>query len=57
MSRGTYFRKCPICGCALDPGERCDCQDREEAVKAAAEKESVRERLAAVAVASGAERR
>lgn len=52
MSRGTYFRKCPICGCALDPGERCDRQDREEAVKAAAEKESVRERLAAVAVAS-----
>ena len=21
----NYF--CPTCGCALDPGERCDCQD------------------------------
>lgn len=23
------FRQCPICGAALDPGERCDCQDQE----------------------------
>lgn len=21
-----YFRVCPHCGCALDPSERCDCQ-------------------------------
>lgn len=27
MSRGTWFRECPLCGCKLDPGERCDCQD------------------------------
>lgn len=21
------YRICPLCGAALDPGERCDCQD------------------------------
>lgn len=24
MSR-PYYRTCPYCGAALDPGERCDC--------------------------------
>lgn len=24
-----YYRPCPLCGAALDPGERCDCQDEE----------------------------
>lgn len=23
----AYYRSCPYCGCHLDPGERCDCQD------------------------------
>lgn len=23
----SYYRTCPDCGAALDPGERCDCQD------------------------------
>ena len=23
----SYYRVCPLCGAALDPGERCDCQD------------------------------
>lgn len=27
----SYYRVCPLCGAALDPGERCDCQDKEEA--------------------------
>lgn len=31
-----YYRKCPLCGSALDPGERCDCQDKEEAAPDAA---------------------
>lgn len=22
----SYYHICPICGAALDPGERCDCQ-------------------------------
>lgn len=26
-----YYRKCPVCGAALDPGEICDCQDKETA--------------------------
>lgn len=24
----AYYRTCPNCGCALDPGERCDCTDK-----------------------------
>ena len=27
----SYYRKCPLCGATLDPVERCDCQDKEEA--------------------------
>lgn len=30
-----YYRKCPLCGATLDPGERCDCQDKETAPDAA----------------------
>ena len=22
-----YYRKCPVCGCHLDPGERCTCEE------------------------------
>lgn len=25
-----YYRICPICGCSLDPGERCDCERDED---------------------------
>lgn len=24
------YRICPLCGAALDPGERCDCRDQTE---------------------------
>ena len=27
MGIKTYYRICPDCGCHLDPGEKCDCQD------------------------------
>ncbi len=35
-----YYNICPHCGCHLDPGERCDCQDKsqESARQEAAEK-------------------
>ena len=23
----SYYRVCPLCGAALDPGERCDCSE------------------------------
>ena len=26
----AYYTTCPHCGANLDPGERCDCQDRQE---------------------------
>ena len=29
----SYYRVCPICGAALDPGELCDCKDKEEAAQ------------------------
>ncbi len=25
-----YYNICPYCGSHLDPGERCDCQDKRE---------------------------
>ena len=26
MAKTTFFKTCPVCGAALDPGERCDCE-------------------------------
>lgn len=26
----AYYRICPRCGCNLDPGEKCDCEDEKE---------------------------
>lgn len=26
----SYYRTCPNCGAALDPGERCDCREGTE---------------------------
>lgn len=28
-----YFRKCPDCGCNLDPNETCDCQNNKKEVE------------------------
>ncbi len=36
-----YFRVCPHCGCALDPSERCDCQQERRSEE---EKEMVERR-------------
>lgn len=27
-----YYKVCPLCSAALDPGEKCDCHDKEKAV-------------------------
>ena len=35
----SYFRTCPHCGAALDPGETCDCA-KEKAANGAANTES-----------------
>ena len=32
----SYYRVCPHCGAALDPGERYDCKDEKKAVVSAA---------------------
>ncbi len=26
----AYYRICPDCGCNLDPGEKCDCQEEKQ---------------------------
>lgn len=32
----AYYRTCPYCGANLDPGERCDCMEKESAAAHAA---------------------
>lgn len=32
----SYFRTCPHCGAHLDPGEVCDCRNKEKAPASAA---------------------
>ena len=34
-----FYRRCPDCGCYLDPGEKCDCREQ-----CAAEIESAKKR-------------
>ena len=31
----SYFKACPHCGANLDPGEVCDCRDKERAAQGA----------------------
>lgn len=31
----SYYKTCPLCGAHLDPGESCDCRDKEEAARGA----------------------
>lgn len=33
MKNNYYYKTCPICGAALDPGERCDCDPETTTVK------------------------
>jgi len=30
----AYYRECPRCGAHLDPGEHCDCKDKEKSTVA-----------------------
>lgn len=32
----SYYKICPHCGANLDPGEVCDCRDKERAAQGAA---------------------
>lgn len=36
----AYYRTCPHCGSNLDPGERCDCQDKRKTALSAANTQS-----------------
>jgi hypothetical protein len=38
----SYYRKCPFCGAALDPCERCDCLDEKDAAASATNTDSGR---------------
>ena len=35
----SYYKTCPHCGANLDPGEVCDCRDKERAAQGAANTE------------------
>lgn len=35
--KSRYYRTCPCCGAHLDPGERCDCEEKSEQNGKAAE--------------------
>lgn len=26
----AYYNTCPLCGCNLDPNEKCDCEDNKK---------------------------
>ena len=39
MSDLGMFRTCPYCGSNLDPGEKCDCQEKENAASRGANTE------------------
>lgn len=38
----SYYRKCPFCGAALYPCERCDCLDEKDAAASATNTDSGR---------------
>ncbi|MDY3014500.1 MAG: hypothetical protein SOR61_04795 [Evtepia sp.] len=38
----TYYHTCPQCGAHLDPGERCDCQDKEKELSGATNAEQLK---------------
>ena len=38
----SYYRKCPFCGAALDPCERCDCLDEKDTAASATNTDSGR---------------
>ncbi len=48
VSRGTYFRECPVCGAKLDPCETCtDCKKEAEQAETASIRQSKPESMGA----------
>lgn len=41
----SYYRECPYCGAALDPGEKCDCGQKETARSAATETDGIKKKI------------
>jgi Zn-finger nucleic acid-binding protein len=46
MSYADYYT-CPRCGCSLDPGEHCDCMEREKEARNAKNKDTARDHTGA----------
>ena len=42
----SYYRECPYCGAALDPGEKCDCGQKETARSAPTETDGMKKTFA-----------
>ena len=48
------YRTCPDCGASLDPGESCDCQEKEEAAHGVATTEDGKQiKLDAILASNG----
>lgn len=39
----AYYHICPLCGCNLDPGERCDCLTIKEPLAAGRDRDRLRD--------------
>ena len=52
-----YYNECPLCGCSLDPGERCDCTEKQETEKQREEKPAAQKIIVKSAVKSAAKKK
>lgn len=41
----AYYSMCPNCGARLDPGERCDCREKEKAAQELALQQTANQNL------------
>ena len=49
----AQYRVCPYCDAHLDPGERCDCRDKEGAAPPQPERPQVKEPIPSVPAKTG----
>ena len=52
----AMYHSCPYCGSNLDPGERCDCQDKEKAASRSSSPESGEQNMHGAILASEGEK-
>lgn len=52
MARHTYFYICPLCGCNLDPNEKCTCEQEQEEKERSADNGEQKRRADYIRIAS-----